>query len=64
MPYVLELAEVLAEKPRVSLVTLKDHLVAGLRENLAKAIFQEVIMHERTFLQPEVKERIKELFGQ
>ncbi len=64
MPYVLELAEVLAEKPRVSLVTLKDHLVAGLRENLAKAIFQEVIMHEKTFLQPEVKERIKELFGQ
>lgn len=49
VPYVLELAEVLAEKPRVSLVTLKDHLVAGLRENLAKAIFQEVIMHEKTF---------------
>lgn len=59
----LELARQLAEKPRVSLVTLKDHLVAPLREQLPRIIEQELIMHEKTFHQPEVKERIMSMFG-
>lgn len=63
MPYALELAGTIAEKPRVSLVTLKDHLVAPLRAGLPQAIRQEVAMHEMTFHQPEVKERIEALFG-
>lgn len=63
MPYALELAATIAEKPRVSLVTLKDHLVAPLRAGLPLAIRQEVAMHEMTFHQPEVKERIEALFG-
>ncbi|MBD3316024.1 MAG: enoyl-CoA hydratase, partial [Chitinivibrionales bacterium] len=61
--YALELAQSIAEKPRLSLVTLKDHLVAHLREGLAGVIEKESIMHDKTFHQPEVKERLKTLFG-
>ena len=57
-----QLAEELAEKPRISLVTLKTHLVAPLRQALPAFIEQEVAMHEKTFHQPEVRERIKDLF--
>ena len=63
MEYAFELATTIAEKPRVSLVTLKDHLVAHLREGLPKVIDQEIVMHEKTFHQPEVQDRIKTLFG-
>jgi polyketide biosynthesis enoyl-CoA hydratase PksI len=63
MAYATDLARDLAEKPRVSLVTLKDHLVAGLRAGLPRVIEQEVLMHERTFHRPEVKDRIEALFG-
>jgi polyketide biosynthesis enoyl-CoA hydratase PksI len=63
MPYALELARDLAEKPRISLVALKDHLVASLREGLPQVIAQEVAMHETTFHRPEVKDRIEALFG-
>ncbi len=58
-----QLARQVAEKPRVSLITLKDHLVAPLRNQLPEIIEQEVAMHEKTFHQPEVKERIMALFG-
>lgn len=63
LPYAIELARSLADKPRVSLVTLKDHLVAPLRAKLPAFIEQEVAMHELTFHQPEVKDRINALFG-
>jgi polyketide biosynthesis enoyl-CoA hydratase PksI len=63
MSYAYDLAKTVAEKPRVSLITLKDHLVADLRAGLPKAIEQEVVMHEKTFHQPEVKDRIEALFG-
>lgn len=63
MPYALELAKSLAEKPRESLVTLKDHLVAGLRRELRGVIEQEVAMHAKTFHQPVVRERIAALFS-
>lgn len=58
-----KLAQQLAEKPRSSLILLKDHLVANLRDELPGIIEQEVLMHEKTFHQPEVKERIMKLFG-
>lgn len=64
LPHALELARSLAEKPRVSLVTLKSHLVAPLRQELPRFIEQEIAMHEITIHQPEVKERIEALFGQ
>ncbi|MFT4924759.1 MAG: polyketide biosynthesis enoyl-CoA hydratase PksI [Phenylobacterium sp.] len=63
LPYAIDLAHGLAEKPRVSLVTLKDHLVAALREQLPKTIEQEVLMHEKTIHQPEVVELINKNFG-
>lgn len=63
LPYALELARQLAEKPRISLVTLKDHLVSQLREELQTYVERELIMHEKTFHQAEVKQRIMSLFG-
>jgi len=61
--YALELAREVAEKPRLSLITMKDHLVAQIREELPGAIAKEVAMHEKTFHQAEVRERIVSLFG-
>jgi polyketide biosynthesis enoyl-CoA hydratase PksI len=59
----LQMARELAEKPRVSLITLKDQLVRELREELPRVIEQEVAMHDKTFHQPEVRENIRLLFG-
>jgi polyketide biosynthesis enoyl-CoA hydratase PksI len=59
----LELARTVAEKPRFSLVTLKDHLVLPLRKQLAAFIEDEIAMHALTFHQPEVKQRIETIFG-
>ncbi len=59
----LEMAKMLAEKPREVLIALKDHLVQSLREKLPEVIEKEVLMHEKTFGQPVVKERIRTLFG-
>ncbi|CAB3765803.1 polyketide synthase [Paraburkholderia humisilvae] len=62
--HALELARSLAQKPRMSLVALKDHLAAPLRQKLPAFIEQEVALHALTFQQPEVRERIETLFGQ
>lgn len=61
--HALELARALADKPRVSLVALKAHLAAHLREALTATVAQEVAMHALTFAQPEVRARIATLFG-
>lgn len=58
-----ELARQVAEKPRFSLIALKDHLVAPLRDRLPGIIEQEIAMHEKTFHQAEVKDRIVKFFG-
>jgi polyketide biosynthesis enoyl-CoA hydratase PksI len=63
LDYAYKLAQQVAEKPRLSLIALKNHLVAPLREELPKVIKQEVAMHEKTFHQSEVKERIISFFG-
>lgn len=63
LPHALELAANLAEKPRVSLVALKNHLVAPIRERLAHFIDAEVAMHALTFHQSEVKQQIEAAFG-
>jgi len=63
LEYAQLLARDLAEKPRVSLVTLKSHLVAEMRGHLPAFIEQEVAMHKTTFSQPEVRERIQNTFG-
>lgn len=61
--HALELARSLAEKPRVSLVALKDELVSELRAQLPACIEREVALHAQTFHQPEVRQRIESLFG-
>ncbi|MGJ7907994.1 polyketide synthase [Actinopolyspora sp. H202] len=58
LPQAFELASTLAEKPRFSLITLKEHLVAELRAELPRYIEREVAMHEKTFHQPEVRDLI------
>lgn len=61
--YCMELAKSLAEKPRASLVTLKAHLVEPLKMRLPDYIKKEIEMHDKTFGQDEVKDRIKSMFG-
>ncbi len=63
LPHALKLARNVAEKPRISLVILKDHMVASLRERLPSIIEKELAMHDKTFHLPETKERIMGLFG-
>ncbi len=63
LPHALTLAREVAEKPRISLVTLKDHMVASLREKLPAVIEKELAMHDTTFHLPETKELIMRLFG-
>jgi polyketide biosynthesis enoyl-CoA hydratase PksI len=63
LAHALELAMELADKPRLSLVTLKHHLNRKLREDLPAVIERELAMHALTMHQPEVGERISTLFG-
>ena len=64
LEHAYQLAREIAEKPRISLITLKDHLVAPLRDQLPRVIEQEVAMHEKTFHRTEVNDRINSFFGQ
>lgn len=61
--YALEKAREIAEKPRFSLITLKDHLVSDQRKELASVIKKELLMHDKTFHQEIVKDNINRLFG-
>jgi polyketide biosynthesis enoyl-CoA hydratase PksI len=63
MDQALEIARDLSRIPRISLITLKDHLVRSLREDLPGFIEREVQMHGVTFHQEEVRENIRSLFG-
>ncbi len=63
LPAAIDIAKEIADKPRFSLVTLKNHLVSLIREKLSQAIEHELTMHDLTFHQPEVRERIRVLFG-
>ena len=63
LEHAYQLARKVADKPRTSLITLKNNLVAQIRQQLPEAIEQELIMHEQTMHQAEVKERIDLLFG-
>ncbi|MBV8706566.1 MAG: enoyl-CoA hydratase/isomerase family protein [Acidobacteriaceae bacterium] len=59
----LSIARELADKPRATLLQLKQHLAAPIREALPKVVERELAMHRITFAQPEVRERIETLFG-
>ena len=64
IPHAMKLARDLADKPRLSLVLLKRHLTQRIREALPATVAAELAMHEETFAQPEVRERIETLFGE
>ncbi|MCB0191364.1 MAG: enoyl-CoA hydratase/isomerase family protein [Anaerolineae bacterium] len=59
----LALARDLADKPMVSLKLLKAHLTQSIKAKLPAIIEQELAMHEISFAQPEVRDRIETLFG-
>lgn len=62
--YAQRLANQIAEKPRLSLVTLKEHSTLELREKLPEFIKKEAEMFETTFRQPEVAHRIETIYGE
>jgi polyketide biosynthesis enoyl-CoA hydratase PksI len=63
-PHALELARSLAQKPRVSLIALKDLLTNAVRAQLPLTVKQEVAMHGKTFHQREVGENINCFLGE
>ena len=60
----IKMSRRLADKPRLSLITLKAHVTASIKEQLPGIIQKELAMHDVTFHQSEVVERIQSLFGQ
>jgi polyketide biosynthesis enoyl-CoA hydratase PksI len=58
-----EIARDLADKPLVSLKVLKKHLACQTRSEFSAAVEKELEMHQITFPQPEVRQRIERLFG-
>lgn len=63
MEEALTVAHSLAEKPVLSLKTLKQHLTRQLLQQLPGIIEAELRMHDITFHQQEVASRIEQLFG-
>ncbi|NSL85653.1 enoyl-CoA hydratase [Chitinophaga sp. Mgbs1] len=63
LKYALQTARLVTDMPRVSLVTLKQHLVADMKKELNAVVDKELVMHEKTFQQEEVKNRIITLYG-
>ncbi|MES2929533.1 MAG: polyketide synthase [Pseudomonadota bacterium] len=63
LPAAIALAKDIAEKPRLSLVTLKSHLISTTRQVLPSIVSKEIEMHSLTFHQPSTKDRIEKLFG-
>jgi polyketide biosynthesis enoyl-CoA hydratase PksI len=59
----LRIAAELAEKPRLSLQLLKAHLTLTTRQELPRVIASERAMHQQSFAQPDVREKIEKLFG-
>lgn len=59
----LALARELADKPRLALVILKNHMVGELRARMPETTRQELAMHDVTFHQPDVRERILSRFA-
>lgn len=63
-PHALEMARSLAQKPRVSLIALKDLLAAPVRTQLPLTVQEELAMHGKTFHQEAVRENIERHFGE
>lgn len=63
MKTAVEIAGDLADKPLLSLKVLKKYLSMEIESELPNAIARELEMHQLTFVQPEVRNRIESLFG-
>lgn len=59
----IKLAKSLAEKPRKSLMILKEHIRKSMLPALQEIIQQELIMHEMTIHEEEVSTRIEHFFN-
>ena len=59
----IRMAKEIASKPVLTLKLLKQALTRRLAEQLPEAVRRETEMHQVTFAQPEVRERIETLFG-
>lgn len=58
----IKLAKSLAEKPKNSLIILKDHQRKKMLPDLNNIIQEELVMHELTIHEEEVSKRIENLF--
>ncbi|NES92649.1 polyketide synthase, partial [Okeania sp. SIO2B9] len=63
LKFARKIANEIAEKPRLSLVTLKKYLISDIRKKLQEVLPKEVEMQEITFNQPEVKNLILSSFA-
>ncbi len=61
--HALGLARDLADKPEIALCRLKDALTADLRAALPEAVRRERCMHEETFAQEGIRQRIHHRYG-
>ncbi len=59
----MNIASEMADKPRISLVTLKAHLTKNIINELNDVVASELIMHGATFHRPEVSQRITSYLG-
>ena len=59
-----KIAYEMSEKPRLSLITLKEHLTSKIQKKLPEFLEKELAMYEITFYQqPEVISRIEDFFA-
>lgn len=63
IPHALGLAKDLADKPEIALCRLKDALTTDLRAALPEAVLRERRMHEETFAQEGIRQRIHHRYG-
>lgn len=61
LTYALQIAKDLADKPLISLKLLKKRLTKEIKTGIEQAINDELDMHQLTFGQPEVKEKIYQI---
>lgn len=63
IPTAFSIARDIADKPLISLKLLKKHFTEKIKTELPIIIDKELAMHAKTFILPEVKERINKSFG-
>jgi len=63
LPEAIKLAKSLAEKPRKSLMILKEHVRNAMLPALREIITKELRMHELTIHEEEVSKRIEQFFN-